>query len=146
MKFTDISADTWLELQPYLDTCLIPFTGLKGSESPIEATTALERLRDLLDIVESRYNGRIVTYPAFHYGHHDHCELLNEICHKVKKSGFKYVMVMTADTYLETPQCTHADLILSQPYLQEELVDSNLSLSTIIQERVEKLWKRNDLS
>ena len=143
MKFSEISPESWLELQPYFDTCLIPFTGLTGSESPIEATAALERLRDLMDLVESRYNGRMVTYPAFHYGGQANCELLNDICHKVKKSGFKYVIVMTADTYLESSQCTHSDLILSQPKLEELLVDQHLSLSSIIQEKVENLWKKN---
>jgi 23S rRNA (pseudouridine1915-N3)-methyltransferase len=140
VKFSEISPESWSELQPYLDTCIIPFTGLDGLESPIEATLALERLRDLMDIVENRYRGRMVTYPAFHYVGQDNYELVNEICHKIKKNGFKYVIIMTADTSLDISQCFNADLILSQPLIEVMFEDDHLSLSSIIQEMVENLW------
>ena len=51
----------------YLDTCLLPVTGLTGKESPVEAGDRLEQLRDLLDLLEIPYHGRTVTYPAWHY-------------------------------------------------------------------------------
>jgi 23S rRNA (pseudouridine1915-N3)-methyltransferase len=140
VKFSEISPESWSELQPYLDTCIIPFTGLDGLESPFEATLALERLRDLLDKVENRYRGRVVTYPAFHYVGQDNYDLVNEICHKIKKSGFKYVIIMTADTSLDISQCYNSDLILSQPLLEVMVEDGHLSLSSIIQEMVENLW------
>ena len=41
MKFSEVDEQTWPELTPF-DTCLIPFTGLSGMETP-EATVALER-------------------------------------------------------------------------------------------------------
>lgn len=46
LKFSEMTHDSWAELQLYLDTCLIPYTALTGKQSPVEATEALERLRD----------------------------------------------------------------------------------------------------
>ncbi len=143
MKFSEISRASWPELQPYLDTCVIPFTGLTGLESPVEATVALERLRDFMDLVETRYKGRIVTYPAFHYANQEIPKLLNEICHKVKESGFKYVIIMTADTILDESQCLSCDLILSQQQLAPLYGNDQTMLSSIIQDKVENLWKIN---
>lgn len=145
VKFSDISRDSWSELQPYLDTCMIPYTGLTGEESPIEATALLERLRDFMDIVEMRYKGRIVTYPAFHYENQENYEILNDICLKIKNNGFKYVMIMTADTSLEQSQCDNCDLILSQQQLEQLLGNDERTLSSIIQEKIENLWKVNNL-
>ena len=72
MKFSDIEEQNWEQLAPYLDTCLLPLTGLDGTEKPWQATNALEKLRDFLDLIEIPFRGRIVTYPAAHY------ELLEE--------------------------------------------------------------------
>ncbi|MGO4375464.1 DUF2487 family protein, partial [Paenibacillus sp. MCAF20] len=67
MKFSEIEKEQWEELRPYLDTCLLPVTGMDGSEQPYEATEWLERLRDIMDLIEIPFKGRVVTYPACHY-------------------------------------------------------------------------------
>ena len=67
MKFSDIDKEQWPELKPYLDTVLLPVTGLSGDEQPWEATRGLEKLRDLIDAVEIPFHGRVVIYPAYHY-------------------------------------------------------------------------------
>ncbi|WJH37540.1 YpiF family protein [Paenibacillus sp. CC-CFT747] len=67
VKFSEIREEQWKDLQPYLDTCLLPITGLTGTESPWMTTEALEMLRDIMDLVENPYKGRLVTYPALHY-------------------------------------------------------------------------------
>ncbi|MEC0089741.1 DUF2487 family protein [Paenibacillus macquariensis] len=141
MKFSEISQASWSELQPYLDTCVIPFTGLTGLESPVEATASLERLRDFMDLVETRYKGRIVTYPAFHYQNQEIPKSLNELCHRVKESGFKYAIIMTADTILEESKVLNCDLILSQQQLAPLFENDQTVLSSIIQDKVESLWK-----
>jgi len=141
VKFSEISRASWSELQPYLDTCVIPFTGLTGLESPVEATASLERLRDFMDLVEIRYKGRIVTYPAFHYGNQEIAKSLNEICHRIKESGFKYAIIMTADTILEESKVLNCDLILSQQQLAPLYENDQTMLSSIIQDKVESLWK-----
>ena len=97
MQFSEIAQDEWEDLKPYLDTCLLPVTGLNGKESPYEATEQLERLRDLLDSIERPYHGRTVTYPAYHFT----CNMAkaeDEILHiaaNLKSSGFRYVIVVT---------------------------------------------------
>ncbi|OAB32596.1 hypothetical protein PMSD_16590 [Paenibacillus macquariensis subsp. defensor] len=141
MKFSEISQASWSELQPYLDTCVIPFTGLTGLESPVEATASLERLRDFMDLVEIRYKGRIVTYPAFHYANQQITKSLNELCLRVKESGFKYAIIMTADTILEKSEVLNCDLILSQQQLAPLYENDQNVLSSIIQDKVESLWK-----
>lgn len=143
VKFSEISRTSWTELQPYLDTCIIPFTGLSGSESPVEMTDSLEKLRDFLDIVETRYKGRIVTYPAFHYGKQEDYKFLNEICHNIKKSGFKYVIIMTTVSIDEGSTYEHCDLMLSQPHMEKLQYDAQSTLSSIIQEEIESLWGYN---
>lgn len=93
MKFNEVPKDQWNELKPYLDTCLLPVTGMSGSESPIEATKALEDLRDALDLFEIPYRGRTVTYPALHYVPSD----VEGICRRLREeAGFAYVVIVTA--------------------------------------------------
>ncbi|MFF2887573.1 DUF2487 family protein [Paenibacillus sp. NPDC057967] len=98
MKFSDITEEQWDELKPYLDTCLLPVTGLGGGESPYETTVRLERLRDMMDLVEIPFKGRVVTYPACHYISESEAfhSMLGEWCSRLKQAGFKYVIIMTA--------------------------------------------------
>ena len=99
MKFSEIRQTEWPSLMQYMDTCLLPVTGLIGTEQPWQAADKLERLRDLLDDIETPYNGRVVTYPAFHYTEEDTLELtLNQLCNKLKQGGFHYVI----DAFLES--------------------------------------------
>jgi 23S rRNA (pseudouridine1915-N3)-methyltransferase len=107
MKFSDVMKDQWDALQPYLDTCLLPVTGLTGSEQPWQATEALEKLRDALDLIEIPYKGRVVTYPALHYV--DGADLsvqINTLASRLKEAGFSYVIVLTtiADSQSWTKQ------------------------------------------
>lgn len=99
MKFSDIAQEQWDELKPYLDTCLLPVTGLNGKESPYEATERLERLRDLMDLVEIPFKGRVVTYPACHYVTEDEqfSSALANWCQNLRFAGFKYIILASAD-------------------------------------------------
>lgn len=116
MKFSEITMERWNELRPYLDTCLLPITGLTGIEAPWQATEALERLRDVMDELEKRYVGRMVTYPAFHYspGLMDGGQL-SKVCRNLKESaGFKHVVLISADPFVGLPACPDgADLLLN---------------------------------
>ncbi|MFB9329599.1 DUF2487 family protein [Paenibacillus aurantiacus] len=97
MKFSELSPDQWAELALYLDTAVLPVTGLSGIELPFEATAALERLRDVLDLVEQPFKGRIVTYPACQYADKDALtDKVEVICANLKTAGFKYVIVAVA--------------------------------------------------
>lgn len=118
MKFSEIEAEAWGELRPYLDTCLIPVTGLTGSEQPYEVTAALERLRDVMDWIELPFKGRVVTYPSFQYGRENILSQINEICHNVKLSGFTYIIVVSADVELPANRITNADLIVDPSWIK----------------------------
>lgn len=116
MKFSDIREDDWLSLMPYLDTCLLPVTGLSGTEPPWLAARRLERLRDLLDLVEGPYRGRVVTYPAFQYLTATDLALeLDRLCRNLKQVGFRFAIVALADGALlggrSVPAC---DLLLTE--------------------------------
>ena len=87
LKFSDISRESWPELQPYVDTCLLPLTGLTGMESPWEATETLEKLRDVIDRVEIPFRGRIVTYPAVQYGREEGLEAVDRLCCSLREGG-----------------------------------------------------------
>ncbi|WP_315793033.1 DUF2487 family protein [Paenibacillus sp. BIC5C1] len=140
MKFSEMTQDSWAELQLYLDTCLIPYTALKGKQSPVEATEALERLRDFLDLVEIPFKGRIMTYPAFHYVSPDMSMALNTLSEELKSSGFKYVVIMSSDGELEQTQITSADLVLSRSVLIQEVGEEGIS--RFVGEKIRELWKR----
>ncbi|TYP77742.1 DUF2487 family protein [Paenibacillus methanolicus] len=97
MKFSELTPDQWAELAPYLDTAVLPVTGLIGNELPFEATEALERLRDVLDRIEQPFKGRIVTYPSCQYADRsDGAEQVEQICANLKAAGFKYVFLAAA--------------------------------------------------
>ncbi|RAW18258.1 DUF2487 domain-containing protein [Paenibacillus taichungensis] len=140
MKFSEMTQDSWAELQLYLDTCLIPYTALKGKQSPVEATEALERLRDFLDLVEIPFKGRIMTYPAFHYASPDMSMALNTLSEELKSSGFKYVVIMSSDGELEQTQITSADLVLSRSVLIQEVGEEGIS--RFVGGKIRELWKR----
>ncbi|MEK3881432.1 DUF2487 family protein [Paenibacillus sp. PL2-23] len=137
MKFSDISREQWDELKPYLDTCLLPVTGLDGSESPYEATEKLERLRDMLDLIEIPFKGRVVTYPACHYvtPATRACDALADYCANLRASGFAVIVFVSADASLQL-QDGGADLII-QPAENGEW-PSKEAVSTWIRE----LWSR----
>ncbi|KOR88798.1 DUF2487 family protein [Paenibacillus solani] len=139
MKFSEVDEQTWPELMPFYDTCLIPYTGLTGLETPWETTAALERLRDFMDLAEIPFKGRLVTYPAIQYGKTDDIQLLNEVCHNVKSIGFKFVIVMTVDTILSEEQVTESTLVLSQRRL--EGIDG-ISLPALISSRISEMWQQ----
>ncbi|MFF2482183.1 DUF2487 family protein [Paenibacillus sp. NPDC058071] len=95
MKFSDLSAEEWGALQPYLDTCLLPVTSLTGEEQPHEATAALEKLRDVMDLIEIPFKGRVVTYPALHYIEEtSRRQTVAGVCAALKRTGFKHVIAV----------------------------------------------------
>ncbi|OZB94878.1 DUF2487 family protein [Paenibacillus sp. XY044] len=142
MKFSEVEEATWSELSPYFDTCLIPYTGLSGKESPVEATEALARLRDFMDLVEMPFKGRIITYPAVQYGQGEDLSLLQEICRNVKVAGFAYVIVMSADIELIQCQVEDCDLLLSQRVLNEET--GGAGIAGRIKDKIQEMWQRGN--
>ncbi|WP_152398287.1 DUF2487 family protein [Paenibacillus cellulositrophicus] len=141
MKFSEVEEATWSELSPYFDTCLIPYTGLSGKESPIEATEALARLRDFMDLVEIPFKGRIITYPAVQYGQGEDLSLLQEVCRNVREAGFAYVIVMTADIELIQGQIEGCDLVLSRKGINEETGGSGIAGQ--IKDKIQEMWQRD---
>ncbi|WP_379162400.1 DUF2487 family protein [Paenibacillus sp. sgz5001063] len=139
MKFSDFTADSWLDNRRFFDTCIIPFTGLKGTESPHEVVEALERLRDFLDLAEKPYQGRVVTYPAIQYNGAESFALINEICRKVKSSGFQYVIVLSADISLAEPDIDESDLVLSLPVIQRS---QSKTTGSYIRDEISGLWHK----
>lgn len=143
MKFNDISAQDWPELKPYLDTCLLPLTGLTGFEDPAQVTLALEQLRDALETIEIPYKGRVVTYPALHYiTGTDMREQLNAISLHLKRMGFRYVIGLTIHTDAALWKAEQTDLLIvvdmKQWTSQSELIKSSIS------KQVQELWQQND--
>ncbi|GFN30668.1 DUF2487 family protein [Paenibacillus xylaniclasticus] len=110
MKFSEIESNQWDELKPYLDTCLLPVTGLTGLEQPDEATQALEQLRDVMDAIEIPFKGRVVTYPACHYIGESGDELVESVCQSLKQAGFRFVIIVSAKLGRLKP--ASADLII----------------------------------
>lgn len=127
MKFSEIRSEDWLALQPYLDTCLLPVSGLTGLENPVQTAEQLENLRDILDMIEVPFKGRVVTYPAVQYQLSDSTTTkheLNELAKKLKKGGFRYVFGITASQQLTEFAPESFDLwigLKEEPWTQAEI-------------------------
>lgn len=116
MKFSEISSEVWETNQMFWDTCLLPVTALTGTETPVEATLALEKLRDVMEPIEVSFRGRLVTYPAFHYIGDDssfQTSLVN-LCIKLKESAFRFVLIVSTDIVLDKIAVSSADAILTR--------------------------------
>ncbi|MFD2612038.1 DUF2487 family protein [Paenibacillus gansuensis] len=139
MKFSEIKESEWTSLQPYLDTCLLPVTGLKGDEEPWQAAAELERLRDVLDLIEIPYKGRTVTYPALHYITEDarFADHLDAVCEKLKAGGFRYVILVTAGELKFSKERKQADLIINPALFKANL---GRTRRTVIDEQILGLW------
>lgn len=120
MRFGDVSRDEWPALQPYLDTCLLPVTGLAGCEPPPEAADRVAAAGAVLKPLEQRFHGRTVTMPAFHYCGEKDMDKLADVCRKLKEeAGFRHVVLVTGTPGLLAERLP-ADLIV-QPLPGERL-------------------------
>jgi 23S rRNA (pseudouridine1915-N3)-methyltransferase len=139
MKFNEINQEKWIELKPYLDTCLLPVTGLEGHEEPWQVAHQLEQLRDALAILEVPFHGRIVTYPSYHYAMNVHsAEDVNELCKKIKKSGYAFVVVITIHREIARWQLTDADEFM---YLDMDTFEENkITQSQQCTRKMIELW------
>jgi 23S rRNA (pseudouridine1915-N3)-methyltransferase len=139
MKFSDIEDSDWSSLQPYLDTCLLPVTGLTGTEHPVDVTKRLERLRDAMDYIEIPFKGRVVTYPAVHYILNERAvDDIDACCFKLKENLFKQVIVITAEPAFAHWQLQGADLFL---YVDLDKPDDEESKGIHIANRVQEMWQ-----
>jgi 23S rRNA (pseudouridine1915-N3)-methyltransferase len=139
MKFSEIQQNDWEELKLYLDTCLLPLTGISGEEPPWKVTESLEKLRDLMDFVETPYKGRIVTYPALQYkiAEDQMVAVVDTLCHKLKADQFKYVIIITADDSIAKLEFQANDLLISPFMLMEDVGATRAKIDFEIQ----RLWK-----
>ncbi|MBO9596252.1 MAG: DUF2487 family protein [Cohnella sp.] len=137
MKFNEISEESWAELQPFLDTCLLPVSGLTGSEAPWEATERMLRTGDWLSPLEKAFHGRTVTMPAYHYDRAggSGSEGLNELVSRLKRSGFRYVVVVSGQAGGLPDSVTEASLTV-QPTEDAEEPDSDA-----LRQAVMAMWR-----
>lgn len=142
MKFSDIERADWDGLKPYLDTCLLPVTGLSGLEEPWETTQELEYLRDVMDCVEGPYKGRIVTYPAFHYAEGPAAApAINEVCRKLKGAGFRYVIVISGHPAVGSLLLEDADLLLCPEAADQAQATSAQAFKEQAARDVRQMWQ-----
>ncbi|RJG24510.1 DUF2487 family protein [Paenibacillus thiaminolyticus] len=142
MKFSELTAEQWKEWGPYLDTCILPVTGLSGLESPVEAVERLEQLRDWLDGVEIPFHGRTVTYPAYHFTGGSEpepadIELLDKVCGRLKEQGFAYIVIVSQAVWLRQGEVPQADAVFSPAELGTE--DAN-TVKELMKDKIQKMW------
>ncbi|MEB3101283.1 DUF2487 family protein [Ferviditalea candida] len=114
MKFSEITQTKWQEWKPYMDTCLLPLTGLTGGEQPWEVTRTLEELRDVMDRIEIPYKGRIVTYPTVQYQLEGQAfeAFVNQLCANMISAGFAHVVLVTGNALIREMNFEQADLLI----------------------------------
>jgi 23S rRNA (pseudouridine1915-N3)-methyltransferase len=137
MKFSEINADSWPELQNYLDTCLIPVSGLTGAESPWETTDKVALTGQWLAPLEQEFKGRTVTMPAFHYdtGSLEDRERLNQLAKQWRTNGFRYIVAICGQP-MEMSWKLEVDLIIG-PTNDDEVTDVEK-----IRKSVTDLWRQ----
>jgi hypothetical protein len=138
MKFSEFKEEEWADLSPYLDTCLLPVTGLTGAETPPEAADKAAEAGRWLQPLEIAFRGRTVTLPAYHYADASDEEeraLLARYCERIKRSGFRYLIVATGDAGWTAQAIPSADLIAGPAEAGEEPDAEALKRS------VAALWK-----
>lgn len=137
MKFSELNENSWPELQNYLDTCLIPISGLTGEEAPWEATDKVASSGQWLAPLERAFHGRTVTMPAFHYitdGSMD-IERLDQLCKQWRANGFRYIIAICGQPQLLTPELS-VDLIIQPASIGEE------PDVEVIRKAVTDLWRQ----
>jgi len=139
MKFSEFDRETWPALAPYLDTCLLPVTGLRGGETPDVMTDKAAAAGAWLSPVEQAFKGRTVTLPAHHYydGGKQAQDNLNALCDNFRRVGFRYVVLVCGAADL-LGKSLRADLIL-QPASMDETPDSEALRMKIVD-----LWQGNE--
>jgi hypothetical protein len=133
MKFHEIKQSDWLQLQLYLDTCLLPLSGLDGTEAPDEMTRILEQLRDLMNPIETNFKGRIVTLPAVQYICTEKAEFISqvdEIASRYKRHHFRFVIAISANERLQDLKFSEVDLFI------------NMSNVENINQQLSQLWRK----
>ena len=142
MKFSELTLAQWDEWRIYLDTCLLPITGLTGNESPVDMALELENLRDWLELIEKPFYGRVVTYPAYHYARQavegdTQWSIINQFIEQIKNNGFKYVVIMSTNLNLSTDLLPAADLVLTT-HNSEVLAGNNTA--RFVSNAVQRMW------
>lgn len=135
MKFSELTAEDWAELAPYLDTALLPVTGLHGGETPYEATARVGAAGDWLAPLEAAFRGRTVTYPACHYIGPGEEAALNALCGALRQTGFRHVVVVSGISGWNAELLSEADL-LAAPGAPDEAPDA-----AALRRRIADLWK-----
>jgi 23S rRNA (pseudouridine1915-N3)-methyltransferase len=137
MKFSELDEAGWPELQPYLDTCLLPVTGLLGHEAPWEMAELAARTGEWLYPLEQAFKGRTVTLPAYHYhdGSQEESDKLSLLCKRHRMAGFRHVILVSGRAGL-LKGVNEADLIV-QPQLDEDRPDADA-----LRAAVSAVWRK----
>lgn len=142
MKFSELTVAQWDEWRIYLDTCLLPITGLTGQESPVEMALELEDLRDWLGLIEKPFYGRVITYPAYHYAiqadeSDEQWMMINQFIEQIKNKGFKYVVIMSTNLDLRQSMLPSADLLLTT-HNHADLTEKKTARD--VSDAVQRMW------
>jgi 23S rRNA (pseudouridine1915-N3)-methyltransferase len=137
MKFSELDEAGWPDLQPYLDTCLLPVSGLLGDEAPWEMAELAARAGQWLSPLEHAFKGRTVTLPACHYhdGSDEASDKLERLCERYRQAGFRHVILICGRTgFLR--DVIGADLIV-QPKSNDDQPDPEA-----LRHAVSALWRK----
>lgn len=137
MKFSELDEISWPALAPYFDTCIVPVSGLNGTETPDVMTSKAAATGDWLLPLEQSFKGRIVTLPALHYydGSTGDADKLSALCAACRRSGFRYVVIVCGTAgLLDAIQA--ADLVIA-PKDEHDSPDTEQ-----LRKRVTDMWRQ----
>ncbi len=132
MKFTDFNQSIWNETSAYYDTCVIPYSGLTGNETPPRVVQLLSGLKERLEWIEVPFKGRVITYPALQYCFEGFSEFTNYLINNLRSVGFKFVILVVAPSVIIKQECAF-DLV----------IDDRNDDSAKCKEEILQLWRKD---
>ena len=134
-EFSEITPDKWDELKPFLDTALLPVTGLDGSESPAtllrnnwNVCVICLTCSSVLSAVEPSHIRRFILFMTSKRRVLE----LAQVAGNLKQAGFRHVVIVTLVEEL-------ADDLTSMGESIDLVITPNESEQ--VQERIASMWQ-----
>lgn len=137
LRFSDVDQKTWSQWQPFVDTAVVPLTGLDGTETPWEMRQRLEILRDLLDITEQPFKGRVLVLPAVQYAFSEY--QLKSMAKNLRHQGYHFIITVAAWRRPASPNYDDKKYIDFEIFYNQDT--SEHEQQQVIRLGIERIWQ-----
>ena len=140
MKYVDFNERQWLELKLCFDTCVVPYIGFIGTETPLQMKDKWKKMYSALDVLERAFTGRIVIYPAIQYAYSAQKLFIENLCERLQSCHFTYVIIVYLDENEWCPN-TNNKTTLHVTLKRNQDIEQQSIYSQYICHQIQQLWK-----